>query len=118
MIDSPVIHLDETSIRIKGKREWLHVACTEFLTYYAAHHSRGAEANKAMGILLAFERRGVHDGWKAYFKFGYLHALCNAHHLRELTGIAEEEGQEWPNDMIDLLLEIKKSAKERRSIDS
>jgi Transposase IS66 family. len=118
LIDSPVIHLDETSMRIKGKREWLHVVSTEFLTYYAAHHSRGAEANKAMGILPVFKGIAVHDGWKAYFKFSCLHALCNAHHLRELLDIAEGDGQKWPNDMIDLLLEIKKTAKERRSIDS
>ena len=118
MIDLPVIHLDETGIHIEGKREWLHVACTEFLTYYAAHHSHGAEANKAMGILSVFKGRSGHDSWKAYFIFGYLHALCNAHHLRELTCIAVEDGQEWPNDMIDLRLEIKKLAKERRSIDS
>lgn len=72
----------------------------------------------AMGILPIFEGRGVHDGWKPYFKFACLHALCNAHHLRELTGIAEEDGQEWPCDMIDLLLEIKRTAEERRSIDS
>jgi transposase len=118
LIDSHVIHLDETGMRIKGRREWLHVVSTEYLTYYAAHHSRGADANMAMGILPIFEGRGVHDGWKPYFKFCFLHALCNAHHLRELTGIAEEDGQEWPCDMIDLLLEIKRTAEERRSIDS
>ena len=118
LIASHVIHLDETGMRIKGKREWLHVVSTEFLTYYAAHHNRGAEANKAMGILPVFKGIAVHDGWKAYFKFSCLHVLCNAHHLRELLGIAEEDGQKWPNDMIDLLLEIKKTAKERRSIDS
>jgi len=118
LIDSPVIHLDETGMRIKGKREWLHVVSTESLTYYAAHHSRGAEANKAMGILPVFKGIAVHDGWKAYFKFSCLHALCNAHHLRELLNIAEGDDPKWPNDMIDLLLEIKKTAKERRSIDS
>ncbi len=63
-----------------------------------------------MDILPVFKGMAVHDGWKAYFKFGCLHALCNAHHLRELIGIAEEDGQEWPNDMIDLLLETRKSS--------
>lgn len=118
LIDSHVIHLDETGMRIKGIREWLHVISTEYLTYYAAHHSRGSEANETMGILPVFEGRCVHDGWKPYFKFGCLHALCNAHHLRELTGVAEEDCQEWPGEMIDLLLEIKRTAEERRSIDS
>jgi transposase len=118
LINSPVIHLDETGMRIEGIREWLHVVSTESLTYYAAHHSRGAEANKTMGIMPLFEGIGVHDGWQSYFKFDCSHALCNAHHLRELTGISEMDGQEWPNDMIDLLLEIKRTTEEKRSIDS
>lgn len=118
LIDSQVIHLDETGMRIKGIREWLHVVSTEYLTYYAAHHSRGSEANETMGILPVFEGRCVHDGWEPYFKFGCLHALCNVYHLRELTGVAEEDCQEWPGEMIDLLLEIKRMAEERRSIDS
>jgi len=33
LIDSHVIHLDETGMRIEGRREWLHVAFTESLTY-------------------------------------------------------------------------------------
>ena len=31
------------------------------------------------------------------------HALCNAHHLRELTYLLEEQGQAWAGDMIEVL---------------
>jgi len=116
LIDSPVAHFDETGMRIEGKRKWCHVVCTKTLTHYAAHDRRGSEANKAMGILPAFKGIAVHDGWKPYFKFDCLHALCNAHHLRELIGIQVlDEQQTWANNMIDLLLEIKNTGDERRS---
>jgi transposase len=37
----------------------------------------------------------VHDHFKAYYALrGAQHALCNAHHLRELQAVARHEG--WP----------------------
>ena len=50
----------------------------------------------AAGILPEFRGTGVHDGWAAYR--GYQdskHALCNAHHLRELTAVEEKDEQHW-----------------------
>jgi hypothetical protein len=38
----------------------------------------------------------VHDHWKPYYTMtGVLHALCNAHHLRELKALVEIEQEDW-----------------------
>ncbi|RJX23443.1 MAG: IS66 family transposase, partial [Dethiobacter sp.] len=52
-----------------------------------------------------------------YFYFNYKcgHALCNAHYLRELTGILELTGQGWTQEMIDLLLEVKAVVDEKKT---
>ena len=60
-------------------------------------------AMDAIGILPAFEGTSVHDGWSAYWTYGCEHALCNAHHLRELTYLHEQEGQAWAAEMRTLL---------------
>ncbi len=61
---------------------------------------------EALGILPQFTGTLCHDHWKPYYKYDCHHALCNAHHLRELTHAFEQDQQKWAKAMQDLLKEI------------
>ncbi len=71
------------------RQAWVHdgsVASTSRLTHYAVHPKRGTEATTAIGILPTYQGVSVHDGWKPYrAQTSCRQALCNIHHLRELT---------------------------------
>ncbi len=94
---APVKHMDETGFRIGGKTQWLHIASTVWLTFYRVSAKRGSLLPQVTGIV-------VHDHWKPYYTMtGVLHALCNAHHLRELKALVEIEKEDWARTMQRLL---------------
>jgi len=110
-----VLHQDETGLYVAGQRHWMHVSATEQLTHYAVHPKRGKEALDAIGILADFHGVSVHDGWRSYWQFLCQHALCNVHHLRELTFLYEEQLQAWAGKMKELLLDIKAAVEQARA---
>ncbi len=94
---APVKHLDETGFRIGGKTQWLPIASTTLLTFYRISPKRGSLPENVVGV-------AVHDHWKPYYTLkGVLHALCNAHHLRELQALIEIEKEVWASKMRCLL---------------
>jgi transposase len=98
-----VAGFDETGLRVDGKLRWVHSASTTDYVLYHPHDRRGQPAMDDAGVLPRFTGIAVHDGWRAYKRYtAASHALCNAHHLRELTAVAES-GQAWATDMITLL---------------
>ncbi len=106
----PVVHFDESSMRVGRTPHWLHTASTRTLSWYGAHHKRGREALDSFGILPGFTGIAVHDGWRPYAYYDCEHALCNAHHLRELVFVLESTGQAWAQQMIDLLCQAKRES--------
>jgi transposase len=92
-----VKHMDETGFRIGGKTQWLHIASTTWLTFYRVSSKRGSLLANVAGIV-------VHDHCKPYYTMtDVLHALCNAHHLRELKALVEIEHEDWARRMQRLL---------------
>lgn len=102
-----ILHHDETGVRVAGKTNWLHIACTKFLTHYAVHKKRGQEAMDDTGILPKFKGILIHDCWAPYFSYGDDHGLCDAHILRELIGVHESVEHKWALQMVKLLIDIK-----------
>ena len=110
------VHSDETGMRVEGKLHWTHVASTERATYLAVHAKRGREAMNEVGILPHRKGVVVHDGYASYR--GYTeatHALCNAHHLRELVFVVERYEQAWAEEMIKLLVEAKEAVEKAKA---
>lgn len=113
LCQSSVLHVDESGARTAGKLHWLHVACTKFMTFYGIHEKRGAEAIDYFNILPQFNGHLIHDFWKPYLNYECYHGLCNAHHLRELTFLFEQQNQAWAEKMFDFLMEARKFTKEQ-----
>ena len=86
------------------------------LTHYAAHQSRGRSALDAIGIAPQFRGTSVHDGLHSYQGYCFTQALCNVHHLRELTFVEEELKQPWARKMKELLLLMKAEVERAKTL--
>jgi transposase len=108
LINGQVLHCDESGFYIGGQRHWLHVAATQTLTCYYPHPRRGSKATDAMDILPHFRGTAIHDFWSAYRQYSECaHGLCNVHHLRDLTAVAENDNQSWAVRFKWFLLSVK-----------
>lgn len=92
-----VKNMDETGMRVGKKTCWTHVLSNNFMTHYRASPKRKNLLDGITGVI-------VHDHWKPYFCMeNVVHALCNAHHLRELQALIDIEKESWAAQMSCLL---------------
>ena len=112
------LHVDETGINIGGKRRWLHGASTTEWTYFYPHEKRGKIAMDDADILPHFSGVLCHDHWKPYYQYTQCqHALCNAHHIRELERAWEQDGMQWAKALQTLLKDMNKQQIDNPNLD-
>lgn len=117
LLSSPVNHCDETSIRVGCQTFWLHNLSNDKFTFYHPDPQRGKPATDHMGILPQYQGIICHDHWKPYYRYDSLfHALCNAHHLRELERAYEQEAQSWAKKMQAFLIKLNKKVEQAGGI--
>jgi len=105
LVAAPVCHFDETGLRVAGKLEWLHVACTAEYTHLFVHPRRGQVALcSEQSVFSDCHNWTVHDCWSSYFAAGKgRHSLCGAHLLRELQALIDQ-GRQWASALHGYLL--------------
>jgi transposase len=113
LLQSKVLHADETGLRCAGSLQWLHVASNESYTYLFIHPKRGKIAIESpQSILPDFKNYLMHDCWASYFGLSQAkHLLCNAHMIRELQSLLEQ-GSQWAGSMQKYLLDLFQLTKE------
>jgi len=106
LLTLPALHVDETSLRVDKKNQWIHVCSGGEITLKFLHQKRGQEAMQAIGVIPRYGGVIVHDCWASYLAYEHCdHGLCGAHLLRELTFIIEADGYPWAKNMKRLLQE-------------
>jgi transposase len=115
IINSPVVGLDETGIRVCGKINWMHTASTQDKTLLVSNAKRGKLGIDACGVLPLFKGVAVHDCWGPYYDESYskaTHAVCGAHIDRELQGVIDNHNQHWAKQMQKILIAMYVEKKE------
>jgi transposase len=115
LLTLPALHVDETSLRVDKKNQWIHVCSGGEITLKFLHEKRGQEAMQAIGVIPRYGGVIVHDCWASYLAYEHCgHGLCGAHLLRELTFIVEADGYPWAKNMKRLLQETCTRVAERK----
>lgn len=106
LIQYAVAFADETGIRVNMNPSWVHVFSNQDYTYYFYSQHRGQKAHLEKGLIPDYRGILMHDAYSTYFKsdYQYEHALCNAHLLRELTAIYEDDDEQLWATQLDHLL--------------
>ncbi len=107
LLNSLVLHVDESPIKINGEQYYLHNVSngTHTLQYVTKH--RSSDDIDDFGFLKEYKGIIVHDHYKMYYNYGADNAECNVHVLRYLNGVTEFTNHIWAKKLKALLLEMK-----------
>ncbi len=115
ILKSPAMNVDETSLRVDKKNNWIHVYSAGDIVLKFLHRKRGTEAIEEFDIIPRYGGTIIHDCWSSYLSYNNCnHGLCGSHLVRELTYIVESNGYKFATSMKELLLETCKKVSKRK----
>jgi len=116
LLKQKALHVDETSLRVDRRNQWIHVYSAGEVTLKLLHTKRGSEAIEDFNIIPRYGGTIIHDCWASYLAYNNCnHGLCGSHLLRELVFIIDSNGYAWASNMKRLLQQTcAKVAKRKR----
>jgi len=74
------MNVDETSLRVGKKKQWIHVYSAGDITLKFLHSKRGKEAVESINIIPKYGGTIIHDCWASYLSYSHCkHGLCGSH---------------------------------------
>lgn len=103
-----VLHSDETACMVSKIMHWVHVYSNGTRTLLQGHTKRGRQAMDEIGILNNATGTLIHDRLSSYKGYDQMeHGLCNAHIIRELKAIEENQKLAWTGEIRKILVNAK-----------
>lgn len=109
LMNSLVIHVDESPIKINGEQYYLHNISDGLHTLQYVTKHRSQDDVDDFGFLKKYKGILVHDHYSMYYNYGIDNAECNVHVLRYLNGVCEFTNHTWAKELKELLLEMKET---------
>lgn len=115
ILNEPIVHWDDTGLQVDTKKSCLRYYGTKNLALYTAHEKKNKAGLDEDGILnnLTEKTTVVHDHNTINYNddYDFENAECCVHLIRDLKSLAENLNHEWPNKIINLLVETNKERK-------
>lgn len=107
LLNSLVLNVDESPIKINGEQYYLHNISNGTHTLQYVTKRRSSNDIEEFGFLKRYRGIIVHDHYKMYYNYASENAECNVHILRYLNGVIEFTSHKWAKKLKELLLEMK-----------
>lgn len=109
LMNSLVLNVDESPIKINGQQYYLHNISDGLHTLQYVTKHRSENDIDDFGFLKNYKGIIVHDHYSLYYNYGADNAECNVHILRYLNAITQFTNHRWANELKKLLLEMKET---------
>lgn len=106
LMNSLVINVDESPIKINGQQYYLHNISNGYFTLQYVSKHRGKKGIEEFGFLNNYQGIIIHDHFSIYYNYGTGHGECNVHVLRYLNAVVEFTHHKWAKNMKALLKEL------------